>query len=141
MAKKKPVKQKSRVEKPAPTPKPAAKPKPRGYTSAAWERVYLMSLELAAFTADPTAPEANEESEGFGLPDASHELTRLAQNYNGDTNPDPRTLEQETQDWVRVGGIGADLGNMAEETSVADDAEGVRAIAHELCYLACDYLF
>ena len=41
---------------------------------------------------------------------------------------------------MAVGGVGADLSNMADEGAVGA-ADGVREVAYELCYLVCDYLF
>ena len=78
------------------------------------------------------------DGDGFDFVDASRELARLASNHDRAINPDGRTADEEKDDWVRVGGLGADLGNMADERVHADD---IRPIAHELCYLACDYLF
>jgi hypothetical protein len=119
-------------------PKPK---KPKGYTSAAWERIYLMSLELDAIAADLGLPDRDRRPDGFDVVDAARELARLATNYNRATNPDGRNLEGEKSDWVSVGGIGADLGNMADEEPGRPAADAVRPIAHELCYLACDFLF
>ena len=79
--------------------------------------------------------------DGFDLSDAARELARLAGNHNAAVNPDGRTPAQEKGDWVAVGGLGADLGNMADEPAHAQIAEAVRAVAYEVCYLACDYLF
>jgi len=120
-------------------PAPAAGP--RGYTSAAWERVDLMSLELAAVARDLGLPERAEATDGFDVADAARELARLASNYNRALNPAGRNAEGEREDWVAVGGLGADLGNMADEGAVGAAADTVRAVAYELCYLACDYLF
>jgi hypothetical protein len=114
---------------------------PRGYTSAAWERVYLLSVELDAFAKDLGLPDHVPEAEGFDLADAARELTRLALNHSREANPDGRTPAQERDDWVSVAGVGADLGNMADEGAVGRAADGVRAVAHELCFLACDFLF
>ena len=121
--------------------KPTPKARPKGYTSPAWERVYLMALEVEAFAGDPGPPERDGVEDGFDLADAAKELTRLALNQNREANPEGRTAEQEREDWVAVGGVGADLGNMADEGALGPAADGVRPIAHELCYLACDYLF
>ena len=120
--------------------KPKAGP-PRGYTSAAWERVYLLAVELDAFAQDLGRPDRGPEAEGFDLADAARELTRLARNHSRAANPDGRTPAQERDDWVSVVGVGADLGNMADEGAVGRAADGVRAVAHELCFLACDFLF
>ena len=121
--------------------KKARSPAAKGYTSAAWERVYLLSVELEAFAQELGLPTRGEESDGFDLADAARELGRLALNHNREANPAGRTADQEKEDWVKVGGVGADLGNMADEGAAGPDADGVRAVAHELCYLACDYLF
>ena len=114
---------------------------PKGYTSAAWERVYLLSLELAAFAKDLGLPEKDPEADGFDLADAAREAGRLALNHNRAANPVGRTGARERDDWVAVGGLGADLGNMAGEGALGPAADGVREVAYELCYLACDYLF
>jgi hypothetical protein len=113
---------------------------PKGYTSPAWERIYLISVELDAIAADLGLPERDQSTEGFDAADAARELARLSANYNRDTNPDGRNAEAEKSDWVSVAGLGADLGNMADENPGAP-AESIRPIAHELCYLACDFLF
>ena len=42
---------------------------------------------------------------------------------------------------IALAGVGADLGNMSEESESSSAMHSVRAIAHEVCYLACDYLF
>jgi hypothetical protein len=112
--------------------------KHKGFASPAWERVYLMSLELDACATQLGLKSRKRGDDGFDLVDAARELTRLAHNHHRETNPEGRTPEQEREDWIKVGGVGADLGNMAEEGTAPAD---VRAIAHELCYLACDCLF
>jgi len=114
--------------------------KPKGYTSPAWERIYLMSVELDAIAADLGLPRRDQSTESFDVADAARELARLAANYNRETNPDGRNAEGEKTDWVSVAGLGADLGNMADEKPGAA-ANAIRPIAHELCYLACDFLF
>ena len=114
---------------------------PKGYTSAAWERVYLLSLELAAFARDLGLPDRDPEADGFDLADAAREAGRLALNHNREATPDGRTAAQEKDDWVAIGGLGADLGNMADEGALGAAADGVREVAYELCYLACDHLF
>ena len=113
----------------------------KGYASAAWERVYLLSRELNALAKDLGLHEHNRDPDGFDLADAARELARLAGNHNRSLNPDGRTTAQEKDDWIAAGGVGADLGNMADEATHASVAEGVRAVAYELCYLACNYLF
>ncbi|HKA08024.1 MAG TPA: hypothetical protein VKD71_12250 [Gemmataceae bacterium] len=113
---------------------------PKGYTSPGWERIYLMSLELDAIAADLGLPERDQPTDGFDVADAARELARLSANYNRDINPDGRNAEAEKSDWVSVAGLGADLGNMADEKRGAP-ADAIRPIAHELCYLACDFLF
>jgi hypothetical protein len=122
--------------------KPAAKSrtpsKPKGFASPAWERVYFMSLELDAWATQLGLHARKRSDDGFDLVDAARELTRLANNHHRETNPEGRTPEQESEDWIKIGGVGADLGNMAEEESYPGE---IRSIAHELCYLACDYLF
>jgi hypothetical protein len=120
--------------------KTTAKP-PKAYTSSAWERVYVLAVKLDAFAKDLRLPDRGPDAEGFDLTDAARELTRLALNHNREANPDGRTQAQEKDDWVSVVGVGADLGNMADEGSVGQATEGVRAVAHELCFLACDFLF
>jgi len=127
----------------APTRKPKSKAgtsRLKGYTSPAWERIYLMSVELDAIAADVGLVNRDESSDGFDVADAARELARLAANYNRETNPEGRNAESEKSDWVTVAGRGADLGNMAGENPGAP-ADAIRPIAHELCYLACDYLF
>jgi hypothetical protein len=114
---------------------------PKGYTSAAWERVYLLSLELAAFARDLGLPDQAPEADGFDLADAAREAGRLALNHSRAATPDERTAAQEKDDWIAIGGLGADLGNMADEGAVGQAVDGVREVAYELCYLACDYLF
>jgi hypothetical protein len=126
--------------KPA-SPPAAPQPADRGYTSPAWERVYLMSMELAAVAKDRGLPDAKPESEGFDVADAARELARLATLHDRAAHPEGRTPAQEREDWIAVGGIGADLGNMADEEGRSAAADGLRDIAHELCYLVCDYLF
>ncbi|HKB01877.1 MAG TPA: hypothetical protein VKD90_06635 [Gemmataceae bacterium] len=113
----------------------------KGYTSPAWERVYLLAVELDAFATDLGLQPRDPDADGFDLADAARELTRLALNHNREANPEGRKPAQEKEDWVAVGGLGADLGNMADEGAVGGAADGVRAVAYELCYLACDYLF
>jgi hypothetical protein len=122
-------------------PKAAVQPAARGYTSPAWERVYLMSMELAAVAKDRGLPEGAAEGEGFDVADAARELARLAALHDRAITPEGRTPAQEREDWVAIGGIGADLGNMADEDTKSVGADGLRDIAHELCYLTCDYLF
>jgi hypothetical protein len=112
------------------------KPRPKGFTSPAWERVYLLSVELGACARELGL--RKQDGDGFDLVDASRELARLASNHNRGTTPRDRTQEQESDDWVSIAGLGADLGNMADEVK---NFAGIRPIAHELCYLACDYLF
>jgi hypothetical protein len=129
----------------APTRKTKSKSKPKPsqtkrYTSPAWERIYLVSVELDAIAADLGLPIPSQPSESFDVADAAREIARLAANYNRDTNPDGRNVEAEKSDWVSVAGLGADLGNMADEKPGAP-ADAIRPIAHELCYLACDFLF
>ena len=137
---------KSKPAKAAPTVKrqtksPAAPPAERGYTSPAWERVYLMSMELAAVAKDRGLMEAPADSETFNPSDAARELARLATLHDRAVSPEPRTPVQEREDWIAVGGLGADLGNIADEEGRVAAADGLREIAHELCYLVCDYLF
>jgi hypothetical protein len=116
-------------------------PVSKGYASPAWERVYLLAVELDAFATDLGLHARDPDADGFDLADAARELTRLALNHNREANPEGRKPAQEKEDWVAVGGLGADLGNMADEGAVGGAADGVRAVAYELCYLACDYLF
>lgn len=120
---------------------PAPRAIPRGFATVAWERVYLMAVELEALAKDAGLPAGGAQAGGFDLGDAARELARLAANYNRDGNPGGPTPEQEKEDWVAVGGVGADLGNMAEEGAVGGTADAARAVAYELCYLACNYLF
>jgi hypothetical protein len=127
------------AKKPGKRKVPARKHK--GYASPAWERVYLLSLELDAIAQELGLHKKRRDPDGFDLADAAKELGRLAQNHNQDENPVARTAEQDREDWIAVGGIGADVGNMADEGAVGAAADTVRAIAHETCYLACDYLF
>ena len=115
--------------------------RPKGYTSPAWERVYLLAVELDALAKDLGLDTRQRDPDGFDLADAARELARLAGNHNGAVNPDGRTPAQEKDDWVAVGGLGADLGNMAAEPAYAGVAADLRPAAHEVCYLACDYLF
>lgn len=115
--------------------------RPKGYTSPAWERVYLLSVELDALARDLELDARPRDPDGFDLADAARELARLAGNHNGAVNPAGRTPAQEKDDWVAVGGLGADLGNMADEPAYAGVADDLRAAAHEVCYLACDFLF
>jgi hypothetical protein len=129
---------------PAPTGRPKGKSKaasPKGYASAAWERVYLLSLELDALAKGLGQHAKGPEADGFDLADAAKEVGRLAMNYNREANPRGRPAAGEKDDWVAVGGLGADLGNMADEGALGAAADGVREVAYELCYLACDYLF
>ncbi len=141
-------------KKPAPASKPATpaskpatpvskptKPVAKGYTSAAWERVYLMSLELEALARELGITAENHAEEGFDLTDAAKEVGRLARNHDRNANPATRSADQERDDWVALGGLGADLGNMADDEPNLAAADGTRAIAYELCYLTCDYLF
>jgi hypothetical protein len=122
-------------------PRPKTKAtQPKGYTSPAWERIYLMSVELDAIAADLGLPKRDQSTDSFDVADAARELARLAANYNRDANPHGRNAEAEKSDWVSIAGLGADLGNMADEKSGAV-ANAIRPIAHELCYLACDFLF
>jgi hypothetical protein len=121
--------------------KAGGKAAPKGYASAAWERVSLLSVELDALARDLGLHARKRDPDGFDLVDAARELARLAGNHNRNVNPDGRTTGQQKEDWVAVGGLGADLGDMADEGAVAAAADGVRPIAHELCFLACDYLF
>lgn len=134
--------------KPTPKKKPAAKSKPKtkpapstGFTSPSWERVYLLALELESIARDLGQLTGKHDDEGFDLVDASRELTRLASNHNREITPADRTAEQENEDWIALAGVGADLGNMSEESESSSAMHSVRAIAHEVCYLACDYLF
>jgi hypothetical protein len=117
------------------------KPRKSEYTSDAWERIAVLATNLDVIATDLGLHQRQRDPDGFDLADAARELARLAANYNRVENPEGRNLEAEQSDWVSVGGIGADLGNMADEETRADVAERVRAIAHELCYRACDYLF
>ena len=102
--------------------------------------VYLRSLELDALAGNLWLHARKRDPDGFDLVDAGRELARLAGNHNRDVNPDGRTAGQQKEDWVAVGGLGADLGNMADEGALATAADGVRPVARELCFLACDYL-
>src|SRR5262245_13219946 len=127
----------------APKRKPRSKTRPsrpKGYSSPVWERIYLMSVELDAIAADLGLPKRDQSTDSFDVADAARELARLAANYNRKTNPEGRNREAEKSDWVSIAGLGADLGNMAEEKPGAA-AAAIRPIAHELCYLACDFLF
>ena len=114
---------------------------PKGYTSPAWERAYLLSAELDALAKDLGLDAQRKDPDGFDLADAARELARLAGNHDRAVYPDGRTAAQEKDDWIAVGGLGADLGNMADEPAYADVADDLRAVAHEVCYMACDYLF
>jgi hypothetical protein len=114
---------------------------PKTYSSPAWERIHLLSVELDAFARGLGMNAKKRDPDGFDLADAARELARLASNHNPDVNRDGRTTEQEQEDWVTVGGVGADLGNMADEGTLAKAGNGVRQIAHELCFQACDFLF
>jgi len=136
----------SKKTKPAPKKKSAAKPKrspapAAGFKSPSWERVYLLALELQLIAADLGQTRGKHDDEGFDLVDASRELSRLASNHNRENNPAGRTTEQENEDWILIAGVGADLGDMAQESGSSKAMHSVRAIAHEVCYLACDYLF
>jgi len=119
----------------------AKKPRKADFTSTAWERVSVLAMNLEVVATDLGLNERTRDPDGFDLVDAARELARLASNYNPVANPEGRNAEAEKSDWVGVGGIGADLGNIADEETRADIAQRVRAIAHELCYRACDYLF
>jgi hypothetical protein len=120
----------------------AARPaEPRAYTSDAWERVYLLSVQLEALARDLGLHRRERDPDGFDLADAASELARLAANHDRAVNPDGRTRAQEKDDWISLAGVGADVGNMAGEAAYAAVAGGVRAVAFELCYLACNYLF
>jgi hypothetical protein len=103
--------------------------------------VNLLSVELDALAGNLGLHARKRDPDGFDPVDAARELARLAGNHNRDVNPDGQTTSQEKADWVAVGGLGADLGNMVEEGTIAKVADGVRHVAHELCFLACDYLF
>jgi hypothetical protein len=130
--------------KPTPRPSPNRTTKPvvsKGYTSRSWERVHLLSLEMGTFANDLGLRVRDADADGFDLADAARELTRLSLNHSWEANPEGRKPAQEKEDWIAVAGLAADLGNMADEGAVGGAAKGVRAIAHELCYLACDYLF
>src|SRR5262245_64753498 len=111
------------------------------YTSPGWERIAAIAVDLDGVAIDLGLNERPRDPDGFDLADAAKELARLASNFNRVANPDGRNLEAEKSDWVSVAGIGADLGNMAEEESREDVADRVKVIAHELCYRACNYLF
>ena len=115
--------------------------RPKGYTSPAWERVYLLSVELDALARDLGPAADGGDPDGFGPADAARELARLAGNHDRAANPGGRTPAQERDDWVAVAGLGADLGNMADEPAYAGVAGDLRPAAHEACYLACDFLF
>lgn len=121
--------------------KPARSIGAKGYASAAWERVHLLSVELDALARKLGLDKQPRDPDGFDLVDAARELARLAGNHNRAVNPDGRTTAQEKDDWVALGGVGADLGNMADEPAHAPVADGVRRIAHEVCYLVCDFMF
>ena len=134
------------AKKPKAAPKTRAKTKakpaaPKAFTSPSWERVYLLALELQLIANDLGQLEGTHNDEGFDLVDASRELSRLASNHNRETKPEGRNAEQENEDWIAVAGVGADLGDMAQESESSNAMHSVRAIAHEVCYLACDYLF
>ena len=109
--------------------------------SPAWERVDLLSVELAALATGRGLDARGRDPEGVDVAEAARELARLAGNHNAAVNPGGRTAAQERDDWVAVGGLGADLGNMADEPAYAGVADDLRAAAHEVCYLACNYLF
>lgn len=114
---------------------------PRAYTSAGWERVAVLAAQLDALAGDLGAHRRGRDPDGFDLGDAARELARLAGNHDPARNPAGRTRAQEKDDWVSVAGVGADLGNMAGEAAYAGVAGGVRAVAYEVCYLACNFLF
>ena len=133
---------KKRKAAPKSRAKPKAKPAAsKDFTSPSWERVYLLALELNLIAADLGQTQGNHNDEGFDLVDAARELSRLASNHNRETNPEGRTAEQENEDWIAIAGVGADLGDMAQESESSSAMHSVRGIAHEVCYLACDYLF
>jgi hypothetical protein len=111
------------------------------YSSPAWERIDRLAMKLDLLAKEIGLHTRERDPEGFDLLDAARELARLAGNHDRARNPDGRTPAQEKDDWVAIGGLGADLGNMAVEPTYAQVSEGVRAIAHEVCYRACDYLF
>jgi hypothetical protein len=121
--------------------KPTRPAGPGAGTSAAWERVYFLSVELDALARDLGLHKRERDPDGFDLMDAARELARLAENHDRARNPDGRTPAQEKDDWISLAGVGADVGNMAGEAAYAGAAGGVRAAAYELCYLACDFLF
>ena len=121
--------------------KPARSAGAKGYTSPAWERIDLLAVELTALATELGLDTRPRDPDGFDLLDAAREMARLAGNHNRAVNPDGRTTAQEKDDWVALGGVGADLGNMAAEPTHAAVAAGVRAIAYEVCYLVCDYMF
>jgi hypothetical protein len=114
---------------------------PTGYSSAAWERVSVLSAQLDVLARDLGLHDRDRDPDGFDLVDAAREFARLAGNHDRARTPEGRTRAQERDDWVAVGGLGADLGNMAGEAAHAGVARSVRAVAHEVCYLACNYLF
>jgi hypothetical protein len=138
-----------RVPKPTPrTKKKTRRPKKASptakanrYATPAWERVYLLSLELDALAKDLGLHDQKHDPEGFDLVDAARELARLAGNHHPTLNSDGRTPAQTKDDWIAAGGVGADLGNMAAEDAHAKVAQGVRAVAYEVCYLVCNHLF
>ena len=132
---------KSRAPARAKVPGRARAARPTGYSSPAWDRVYLLSAGLDALARDLGLDVGDRDPDGFDLADAARELARLAGNHNRAVNPDGRTPAQEKDDWVAVGGLGADLGNMADEPAYAPVAADLRPAAHEVCYLACDFLF
>jgi hypothetical protein len=111
------------------------------YSSAAWERVSELSVQLDALTRELTMHERERDPDGFDLADAARELARLAGNHDPARNPDGRTPAQEKDDWICVAGVGADVGNMSGEAAYAGVARAVRAVAYEVCYLACNFLF
>src|SRR5262245_23648299 len=112
----------------------AKKPRKADFTSDAWERVSVLAMNLEVVATDLGLHERTRDPDGFDLADAARELARLASNYNRVANPEGRNAEAEKSDWVSVGGIGADLGNMADEETREDVANRLRAVAHELCY-------
>lgn len=121
--------------------KPARSAGSKGYASPAWERVSVLSVELHGLAKRLGLDTRPRDPDGFDLLDAARELARLAGNHNRAVNPDGRTTAQEKDDWVALGGVGADLGNMADEPAHTPVADGVRAVAYEVCYLVCDYMF
>jgi hypothetical protein len=103
--------------------------------------VYVLSVQLDAVAQDLGLHDRERDPDGFDLADAARELARLARNHDLGATPEGRTAAQEKDDWISLAGVGADVGNMAGESVYARIGGDVRAVAHELCYLACDYLF